>query len=196
MDDINKQRVSEFNRGNQDALNAIFNDFYRPLYFFAQKIILNEKEAEDIVTETIMKLWELRSNFETYTKIKSFLYITAKNACLNYLKQSQRVNSRHLTYIYLQPGHEDSILSEITQAEVLREIYGALHNLPPQCRKIMQMSFIEGKKNHEIAKQLGLSLNTIKNQKTRGMEIMRSKILKANLLYLIVFYSLTRGSSS
>ena len=84
--------VSGFNKGNQRSFSSIFNTYYASLCFFAERMILDKQEAEDIVEETFVKLWRLHANFETMQNIKAFLYITTKNACLNYIKQSDRTN--------------------------------------------------------------------------------------------------------
>jgi len=75
----------------------------------------------------------------------------------------------------LLDGKEDFVLNEITRAEVLREIFQFMENLPMQCRKIVLMSFIAGLSNQQIANRLQLSVHTVRNQKIRGIYLMRQK---------------------
>ena len=181
--------VSGFNKGNQRSFSSIFNTYYASLCFFAERMILDKQEAEDIVEETFVKLWRLHANFETMQNIKAFLYITTKNACLNYIKQSDRTNKQQSDLQYTLAQQEDHVLNSLTKAEVLREVHAAIESLPPQCRKIVRLSFLEGLKNQEIADRLNLSINTVKNQKMRAISLLKIKLLSTNLMAFLVLYS-------
>ncbi len=65
---------------------------------------------------------------------------------------------------------------DIIRMEVFRVIYQEISNLPEQCGKIVRMSYIEGLKNEQIAEVLSISLQTVKNQKTRGMKLLRMRL--------------------
>jgi len=191
---MNEQQVGadlmyEFNKGNPKSLKAIFDRYYAPLCFFAERMVAHREQAQDIVTECFVKLWELHANFATEQNIKAFLYITTKNACLNYLKQSERNAMRQSDLAYFHSHAEDHILSEMTRADVLREVYTAIESLPPQCRKILRMSFVDGMKNQEIAEQLKLSVQTVKNQKVRAIYLLKMKLLNANPVVLLFLHS-------
>lgn len=187
---VGEELLAEFNKGNPRSFSSIFNTYYSALCFFAERMILNKEEAEDIVGESFVKLWRLHENFETMQNIKAFLYITTKNACLNFLKQSERTAKNQSELVYTLAKKEDHVLTEITKVEVLREVHAAIESLPPQCRKIVRMSFVEGMKNDEIAQQLNLSVNTVRNQKARAVHLLKMKLLNANLMVLIYLHSL------
>jgi RNA polymerase sigma-70 factor (ECF subfamily) len=177
--------VNEFRKGNAQSLNLIFDLFYMPLCFFAEKLIVNKEEAEEIVGDTFMKLWERRPDFESLSKIKAFLYITTKHSCLNYIKQSDRFTQKYSEFVYLHAENEDHILNCIIKTEVLHQLYLAIQGLPSQCSKIAYMSFVEGMRNQEIADKLQLSINTVKNQKGRAIELLKVKLLESNIFILL-----------
>lgn len=180
--------IEDFNKGNPRSLKRIFDHFYAPLCFFAERMVVRREDAQDIVIECFVKLWELHGRFATMQNIKAFLYITTRNACLNHIKQSERDAIRQTAIAHAQPQTTDHILSEITKAEVLREVHAAIETLPPQCRKIMRMSFVEGMKNQEIAEQLKLSVNTVKNQKVRALYLLKMKLLNPNVLAILYLH--------
>lgn len=152
-------------------------------------MILSKEDAQDIVGDSFVKLWKLHENFASMQKIKAFLYITTKHACLNFIKQSERNARNHSELVHTLPKKEDHVLTEITKAEVLREVHAAIESLPPQCRKIVRMSFVQGMKNDEIAAELRLSVNTVKNQKARAITLLKMKLLTTNLLVLLYLHS-------
>lgn len=178
--------IAEFKRGDQPALDYLFRLYYNALCFFAERLIQDRPAAEDIVTDTFMKLWERHTDFETQLNIKAFLYITTRNACLNFLKQVQRHANSKNELAYLSAQDEDHTLNEIIRTEVLQELYEEIENLPTQCRKIFKMSYQHGLKNHEIAEKLQISPNTVKNQKVRAIQLLRVRLLKRNLFILLL----------
>lgn len=177
--------VAEFRKGNTQSLNSIFDLFFFPLCFFAEKLIKNKEDAEEIVCDTFMKLWERRSDFESLDKIRAFLYITARHSSLNYIKHVDRSSRRYSQFVHLQVENEDHILNCIIKAEALHQLYIAIEGLPAQCSKVAYMSFVEGMRNAEIADKLQLSINTVKNHKQRAIELLKIKLLESNIFFLL-----------
>jgi RNA polymerase sigma-70 factor (family 1) len=187
--------IIEFRKGNSKALDAIFKLYYAALCYFAGRILSNKEEAEDIVAESFFKLWKAHENFDSMYGIRAFLYVTTRNACLNYLKQADRVNRQQMDVSHLLDPDEEKAFAEVTRAEVLREVYAAIETLPTQCKKIVRMSFIEGLKNHEIAEQLNISVHTVKNQKVRGIYLLKMKLLGANMIMFLLLNAHLAGKN-
>src|SRR5687767_5022335 len=75
--------IEDFKKGSTRALNYIYNLFYNPLCYFAGQLVSKE-EAEDIVTDTFVKLWLKHEDFHSLQGIKAFLYIAVRNSCLDH----------------------------------------------------------------------------------------------------------------
>jgi RNA polymerase sigma-70 factor (family 1) len=163
-----------FQNGDEKAFSQLYDLYYGPIYYFILRILDNNSEAQEITADTFLKLWKLRANFESVENVKAFLYITAKNASLNVIKQRKEHSRRHQEFNYLlsQDAEGPSMQDEI-KGEVLKEVLKEIENLPQQCRRILQFSFIRGLKNMEIADEMGLTLQTVKNQKTRGLKMLK-----------------------
>lgn len=176
-------------RGDQKAFQVIFHQHYKALCYFAQSIILDRQEAEDLVQETFSKLWNKRADFPTANSIKAFLYIATKNASLNFIKSRERQLSREKEFSYLLddelPADFDPIL---TETEIISELYAEIENLPKQCQRVFKMSYLEGVKNEDIATHLNISYNTVRTQKLRALKLIRSSLLKKNLLTAFYAY--------
>jgi len=167
--------IEAFRGGSRHAFNYIFDNYYLPIYFFANKLVPDKLIAEDIAQESFVRLWEKHSSFTEQSAIKAFLYIITRNACFNFMKQSQRDKKYEAGWAMCVDDEEDHVLNRLTGSEVLREIHTAVANLPPVCRMIIRMSYIEGLKNNEIAERLNLSIQTIKNQKARGLYLLKKR---------------------
>jgi RNA polymerase sigma-70 factor (family 1) len=190
---MNKGNYSEmimaFQKGEEKAFAEVYDLFYGPIYYFTLRIVDNSGEAQEITADTFLKLWKLRANFESIENIKAFLYITARNASLNLIKQRKGYSrsQEDLSYFLSQDEQGPSMQDEI-KAEVLKEVLKEMETLPPQCRKILQFSYVEGLKNTAIANEMGLTLQTVKNQKTRGLKMLKVA-LTSRVWFLLMIIS-------
>lgn len=176
--------IAAFQKGQPAAFGTVFDNYYPALCVFASRLTQNVIAAEDIAQETLVKLWEKREDFQNVHAIRSFLYITTKNACFNFMKRMQTGEKNHEEWSQTWDESEDFVLNQLTRAEVLREIYQMLNMLPPECRKVMRHSFVDGMDNHQIAKLLNISVHTVKNQKARAIYLIRKR-LGANALLML-----------
>jgi RNA polymerase sigma-70 factor (family 1) len=175
-----------FRKGDPRALQVIFKQFYAPLCLFADRLLRDRPAAEDIVGETLVKLWNRHTDFENMQNVKAFLYITTRNACLNMLKQMQRESLSKKQLAWVWGDKEEFVLNEIIRGEILQEIYREIDNLPAQCKRIFKLSYFEGKKNHEIAEMLNISVHTVKNQKARAIQLLKVKLPDRNLVTILL----------
>ncbi|WP_316747872.1 RNA polymerase sigma factor [Pedobacter gandavensis] len=168
----------------------LFNRYYAGLCGFAEKII-GDNYAEDIVGDVFLKLWEGKYEFCSELHLKAFLYRAVKNGCLNLIKMTGRAENRHLFYQEEMGAEDNTFLLAVTQAEVLRELHLAISDLPPQAGRIIKLTYLEGLSNQEAADHLGLSIQTVKNQKLRGLGILKKRLpgTTFSLLILLPYFT-------
>lgn len=176
--------IAAFRQGQPAAFSSVFDHYYPALCYFATRLIQDVTAAEDIAQETLIKLWEKHEGFHNVHAIKSFLYITTKNACFNFMKRTQVGEKNHEEWSQIWDEYEDFVLNQLTRAEVLRELYNMLNMLPPECRKVMRHSFVDGLDNQQIAQLLNISVHTVKNQKARAIYLIKKKLGGKALLML------------
>jgi RNA polymerase sigma-70 factor (family 1) len=171
--------------GDEQAFDQLFRKFYPGLCFFARRFTPFQGTAEEIVQDTLFKVWQRRENFDNYSSLKAFLYISTKNACRDSADKEQRkLNREHNWFLendQVEPDAEENII----YTEVLIEISQALDKLPEQCRKVMKMSYEQGMNGKEIAEVLQLSVSTVNNQKARGVSLLR-KLLTTNTFTILM----------
>jgi len=177
------------NMADSNSFEMIFRSLYPSLCFFAEHLVHSSDDAEDIVEDVFVKLWNKQLKFESEQHLKAFLYRSAKNACLDFLKVHERTGSRNTFFAEERGYSDDACLNEIIRAEIIAEVYLAIEQLSPQCSKIITMSYLDGKSNQEIADALNLSVQTVKNQKGRGLALLKQRLPndKFQLLLLIPY---------
>mgnify|MGYP001115377986 CR=1 FL=1 len=165
-------------QGNAAAYEYLIKIYYPPVCYFAQKILMGENSAaEDITTETFLKLWYHQKEFNNIDHLKKFLYRAAKNACLNFLRSREREHTKHKDFSQLQDQlDENYIFKEVVHAELMAHVRKAIDGLSPQMRRIFILSYIEQLSDREIAQQLDISYQTVRNQKSKSLAIIRKLV--------------------
>lgn len=162
--------------GDKEVFAHIFREYYSALCAFAEKIIGSPDDVEDLVEEVFEKLWNRKPHFENIRHLKDFLYKVTRNACLDFIKNSIHRKERQARFLQTENDVESASDLCLIRAEVYREIYREIMALPEQCGKIIRMGYIEGKRNEEIARELDLSVQTVKNQKSRGILLLKLRL--------------------
>ena len=173
------------------SFTEVFHNYYQPLVYFAHRLVKDQPAAEDIVSDIFDKFWRRLANFPSLQSSKSFLYISTRNACLNYLKYAQRLNTSKNELSYLQKDDQENyILADMIHSEVLREIHAEIRQLPKACRKVFELLYIDGLKAKEVAAQLNISIHTVWAQRAKALEVLRTSLLKKGLLQAIIYLDL------
>ena len=164
---LKQQKLPEFEK--------VFHLFNPALCFFARRLVNDCAIAQDIVTDVFVKLWQKEADFKTVYAVKAFLYISTRNACLNHNQQAS-YQARIRENIRQQSNDiETEVMNEAIHAEVLHQVYKIVNDLPEKCKEVMLLSYTEGLDCHEIARQMRLSVHTVRNQKSRGVHLIKNR---------------------
>lgn len=179
--------VRAFKKGDTKAFEELFQKYHKKLYAFLFHLLHSKEDAEEIVQEAFIKIWEKREDFVEGYSFDSFLFTIAKNAFLNQnrKKVNRRVFEDHLDFV-------EEISSEKTDDYVIfqetREIINTIINgLPPKRKEIFLLRRIEGLSRNEIAEKLGISIITVDSQLTKANYYLKDQLKKYSLLLLILF---------
>ena len=188
--------ITRFNNGDQRAFRILFDKLYAQIFYFTQQLLDDRETAEEIVSDTFHKLFEKYKDFDSLPAIRAFLYITARNACFNYLEKAKRENSRSKSY-KLSEQQNEFLASQLkdnedetaqVEGEVLKAVHEALETLPEGCKTIIQLIYFHGLKRQEVADRLNLSPNTVRNQGVTGMKLLRARLKDFELAIFIFLY--------
>ena len=176
--------IAKLHKGDESIFRALFEEYHTRLCYFATNLLPDTEVPEDVVQEAFLKFWQKRHDFYHPKAIKSFLYITVKNHCLNILKHQRIVHKYEQQADILK----EELAGGIIESEVLANVHHALKKLPPGCRTVLQLSYFQNMQNKEIAHQLQVSINTVKTQKKRALHLLR-KALNVPVLRIFILIS-------
>lgn len=196
MEQPDNDLITQFNQGDTEAFTAIYNSYYLTLFNFVKRFIPEREDAEDITADIFIKLWGLHAKFDTIKNIEAFLYITGRNACLNFLRYLQKQNEKQkqLLHILLQQPTE-GFLQDDLKAEVLKSINAEIAKLPRSCGRVFKMAYLEGLSNDEIAEALNINNQSVRNHKQRAIKLLRLALLNRNMLvgtFITLYFHLLR----
>ena len=171
--------------GNIQHFEEIFRKYYPVLLSFVERHVGDRDVAKDFVQDVFFKLYESKGEFLTDASLKSWLYTTSRNAALDYLRHLKVQDDHQLLMAesMIYAADVDEVISE----ELACKIEEAINSLPAQCQQIVRMNIIDGRKYTEISAELGISINTIKTQISRGYKKLR-ELLSADFNALVLFY--------
>lgn len=156
-------------------MESLFHYNYRPLCLYALHYLGNADSAEDVVQESFAALWEKLQEGVAISNRKAYLYMMVRNRCLDQLRRKGILTESlkpYDTYGII----EDDDAQERSQTEA--RLWTAIDSLPEKCRQIFLMSKRDGLKYMEIADELGISENTVRNQISKALKILKDGVVK------------------
>ena len=182
---MQKNIIIHINRGDKRAFKEVFDHYFNALAAFASKYVSDQFVAEDLVQEAFISMWEKREDFSHLNALKSFLYTSVRNKCLNHIKH-QSVVQKHDKALVYELESEQYFVSHVIEEETFNQLFKEIKDLPPSAREITLLA-LNGLKNQEIADELKISVNTVKTQKKIAYSRLKEKLgshFTGILLYL------------
>jgi RNA polymerase sigma-70 factor (family 1) len=178
--------VGAIKQGNERIFEETFRKYYQSLCNYANSILKEMDESEEIVQNLFLSIWEKRSDLEITISLKSYLYRAVHNHCLNRIKhlKIREEYQQYATNFY--DASYESVSQTIMKNELEQKIEEAIKKLPEQCRLIFRMSRFEELKYNEIAEQLELSPKTVENQIGKALKFLRIEL--AEYLPLLIYF--------
>ena len=163
--------------GDEPAFKTLFTGHYKGMYSYACIILKDEAEAEEIVQNVFVRLWEKQNSIQIETSLKAYLYRMVYNDCMNHIKHRAVVLKFQKEKTYAMKNERDNSEDKIASTQLNEHLSNALRELPEQCRTIFQLSRFEDLKYREIAVQLGISEKTVENQMGKALKLLRMKLV-------------------
>lgn len=169
--------------GDPAAYRFLFKEYYVALCVYALRYTREKTAAEEVVHETIVKIWERKEKIEITDTVVGYLYKAVQNNALNYLKRQQIKHKYSEEFSKrLREAEDFFTISQETGHSVLlakeleSKITEAIESLPDQCREIFKLSRFYGLKNQEIANKKGVTINTVQKQISIALEKLRKSL--------------------
>jgi len=178
-----------FQMGEEKGFEYFFNLYYNQLSCYASRMVKGDPHTiEDLIETSFIKIWETRHTFTQHSPrvIKAWLYTTLRRDCIRHINNVRTKRNKLVDFSFNEEDEYDNegkrtdmpqpieprpIDANLIKSEVVRLVEG----LPPACRQIIKLLYFDELSVNDIADLLDLSISTIKNQKARGLMLLRNK---------------------
>ena len=155
----------------------IFSVYYKDMVMFAFSFTHEIRDAEEIVQDVFVKLWEEHEKINITVSLKSYILKTIQNRCIDWHRHKKIVNN-HSTYIIdNSPLYEYDTDNYILRSELEERIEKAIANLPEKFKESFEMNRFEGLKYKEIADKLNVSIRTVEVRISKALELLRKSLI-------------------
>lgn len=172
-------------------IKALFERYYFTLVEFSWHIVKCQETSFDIVQDTFVKLLENPDRLPSDEKaLKAYLYTAVRNSSINKLRHQKVTSDYHKQNDWDEKDDFD-LLNAMIYAETINDLHRAIRTLPTACQEVCKLTYLEGKSNSEAAVLCGVSINTIKTQKSRSLELLRrrlSPLINSLKVFILLFF--------
>lgn len=180
--------IKHIRRGDKKAFREIFDTYFHALSAFGYKYVQDPPVVEDMVQEAFISFWEKRLDFDHPAALKSYLYTSVRNRCLNHIKHLA-VEKKHEPALLYELESQQHVSRHVIEEETYRLLLTEIRQLPEASREIMILA-LNGLKNPKIAEELGISVNTVKTQKKIAYAKLKDKLgPRMGILLLLILFS-------
>ncbi|WP_145860377.1 RNA polymerase sigma factor [Pedobacter suwonensis] len=190
MIDHDAELMRGIRQKNKESFEQLYKLYYKKNYLLAYKYLRNQEQAEEIVHDVFLKLWNNGREISIKQSLGAYLSRSIINGSLNLIKQQQRLDAHVESFRYAIDEEEEFNDDAQILEDKLQRLEQAIETLPPQCKKVLMMSKFDHCKQQEIADALNISVKTVKNHLTLGYEKIRMLMKKdLSLPIAIIFFN-------
>jgi len=166
--------LSELSSGEEEAFDKIYDHYVHSIYSFVIKFVKSPELAEDLTQEIFIRIWENRSQLGKVKSFRAYLFVTARNHALNFLRKASN-NNVVLTEIinsYVSPQGANEMISK----EYEQWLHNVLESMSPQMRTVFKLCREQNKSYDEVADLLQITKNTVKKHMVRSMRVIKGRL--------------------
>ena len=185
---INSNHIQQLIAGDEPAFDAIYEIYGAKVYRLAFRFLKDREQSEEVVQECFINLWTSRQKLNPEGNIWLYLYVIAKRLSLNALRQicqSRELSGKlvnHTTTVH------NSTEEDVLAHDLEHFAENIISKLPRQQQLIFRLSRIEHLSHKEIADQLQISPNTVKNHMVEALKTLKSHLQYADLIYFLALF--------
>ncbi len=189
LSSIEKEYILELNQGSYRAFDALYALYASRLYGYALKLTKSHQDAEEIVQDTFVKLWLNREQVLPNESFQSYLFTISKNTLLNKVRTviNAPVFVDYIAFVDDLGISENNITDELDLNDFKKKVNEAKQSLSDTQLKVFELIKELGCNNAEAALRLNLSEQTIKNQLSMALKILRKKLQEHSALFTFLF---------
>lgn len=180
--------LKQLNSNEEKAFEQVFRTYYASLIQYARAYVLTD-EAEEVVQDVMIKLWDIRKDLVITTSLKAYLYTSVKNRCLNQIR-NKGIGQKIYLELYEKYRDQTYITANYHLCDLEGAVEKSLNELPEKLKETFFLSRFSPLTNKEIGDRMGITEKAVEYRITQALKLMREK-LKDYLQLIIGLLSLS-----
>jgi len=172
---ISSEVLDALRHGEHNAYDEIYLHYYKPLYDFVHTLVRSHEDAEDIIHNVFINVWENRKNIEPEQGIHRYLFVVARNLAMRHFRRKKSENN-YMQYKWLQSPVEHAADEAFAVKEVDALVEVAISRMPRVRRQIFRMFYQDNLSYEQIADRLGMNKATVANHLSHAKKDIRSML--------------------
>ncbi len=188
--DEERELVIQLKEGNQASYRVLYSKYASKLFAFSRKYLQSNEDAEEIVQEVFLRIWEKKDNIDVMQSFSSYIFQAAKHRIFNGFRK--KVNEQAYLDFLMFADHSSRNFTELAVdfQEIKQKSDLAIDSLPPKRREIFRLSRETGLKNKEIAEKLQISIKTVENQMGQALKFLREELKEYQMMIFLFLLTL------
>lgn len=176
-------RIAE---GDAAIYPYLHDTYYNSLVYFSLSIIEDQQQAEDFALDSLVKLWQIPTRFESTGKLRGYLFTLVRNASLNYLKHLKVRERKELELSRTEVLVDAKLEALVVESDLMRLVYQEVALLPESYRQVVELLYMEDLSSAEAASRLGISMGNLRQRKGRAIKELKSELIRKGLSELLL----------
>jgi RNA polymerase sigma-70 factor (family 1) len=179
-----KELFNRLAKGNESAFEIVFELYKKRVFSVALKMLKSEIEAEEIVQEVFLSIWQAKARLDDINDPEAYLFTITYNTIYTHLKKASRNRQVLDAIIFNLSEIQNTTGDTIAGNETGKLIKEAIERLSPQQRTVYELSKQDGLSYDQIAEQMNISRNTVRNHLAEAMKTIRIFLKKTDMLFM------------
>lgn len=164
--------------GCERSFRKLYDLYAGKVYTMAMGYLKSPLEAQDVVQEIFVKVWEKRDGLPAIDNFPAYLYIIARNQLINQLQKKVPVYNQDELILQAIPEDRHLPQQQLDYRELTTLISHAIEQLPSRQQQVYRLSREQGLSHQQIAKQLNLSYDTVREHMSKALKNIRASLEK------------------
>lgn len=174
-------------QGNQEAFRSLFGEYARRIFVFARGYLKSNEEAEEVVQEVFIKIWNVRASINTELSFKSYLFKITYSYIRDLFLKKARENSYKHDLLDFAVDFDNRTEEKIDYQSLLELVEGLIDRLPPRQKEVIILKKKDGLPVKEIAELLDISPRTVEKHLSEALKFLKTELSEEHIAGLLFF---------
>jgi RNA polymerase sigma-70 factor (family 1) len=173
---IDQDQLRLIAEGHEQSFRKLYDMYAGKIYTMALGYLKSPVEAQDVVQEIFVKIWEKRGSLTEIDNFPAYLHVITRNLLINHLQKKIPVFSQNESTLQPTSGDRHLPHQQLDYRELTVLISRAIAQLPPRQQQVYRLSREQGLNHQQIAKELSLSYDTVREHMSKALKNIRTSL--------------------